>query len=129
MALAEHLQVMVVDDTSVSRMFIIDALDKMGIRNVKIAKNGKEALTSLMAKPVHLVISDMNMPLLDGLGLLCELRNFNATKAIGFILVTGSADQGLVNRGKSLGMNNFVAKPFTFEKIKGAIEAVVGRVG
>lgn len=129
MALAKHLQVMVVDDMTTSRWLIIDSLEQMGIKDVRTAKNGKEALTALMAKPSHLVISDMNMPELDGLGLLKELRNFNGTKSTGFILLTGSADQGLIDRGKKLGMNNFMTKPFTPQKLKSAIEAVVGRLG
>ncbi len=61
---------MVVDDTSVSRALVVDALDQMGVRGVVIAKDGVAALQTLVTQPVHLVLSDMNMPGLDGLGLL-----------------------------------------------------------
>src|SRR4051812_20540523 len=128
MTLANKLEVMVVDDTSVSRMLITEALAEIGIKGVAIAKDGKQALTALMAKPTHLVISDMNMPGLDGLGLLKGLRGFKPTAKIGFILVTGSPDKSLIEKGKLLGLNNFIAKPFTTKSIRAAIEAVVGKL-
>jgi two-component system chemotaxis response regulator CheY len=128
MTLANKLEVMVVDDTSVSRMLITEALAEIGIKSVAIAKDGKQALTALMAKPTHLVISDMNMPGLDGLGLLKGLRGFKPTSRIGFILVTGSPDKSLIEKGKVLGLNNFIAKPFTTKSIRAAIEAVVGKL-
>ena len=128
MSLADRLQVMVVDDTSVSRTLITDALDQMGVRHVSIARDGAQALKALMAKPVHLVISDMNMPGLDGLGLLKGLREYKPTSAIGFILLTGSTDRTLIERGKQYRLNNFVTKPFNMASLKSAIEAVVGRL-
>jgi two-component system chemotaxis response regulator CheY len=128
MSLADKLQVMVVDDTSVSRALITDALDQLGVRHVAIAKDGAQALKSLMARPVHLVISDMNMPGLDGLGLLKGLREYKPTSGIGFILITGSPDRTLIERGKQYRLNNFVTKPFNTASLKGAIETVVGRL-
>lgn len=128
MSLADRLQVMVVDDTSVSRALITDALDQMGIRRVRLAKDGAQALQALMAQPAHLVISDMNMPGLDGLGLLKGLREYKPTSCVGFILITGRADKSLIDRGKQFRLNNFVTKPFTTATLKGAIEAVVGKL-
>jgi two-component system chemotaxis response regulator CheY len=128
MSLADRLQVMVVDDTSVSRALITDALDQMGIRRLTVAKDGAQALKALMVQPAHLVISDMNMPGLDGLQLLKSLREYKPTSAIGFILVTGLADKTLIERGKQYRLNNFVTKPFSTGSLKSAIEAVVGRL-
>lgn len=128
MSLADKLQVMVVDDTSVSRALITDALDQMEVKHVTIARDGAQALKALMAQPTHLVISDMNMPGLDGLGLLKGLRAYKPTSAIGFILVTGSNDKTLIERGKQYRLNNFVTKPFNTTSLRGAIEAVVGRL-
>src|SRR5271165_4830971 len=128
MALADKLQVMVVDDTSVSRTLITDALDQMGVKHVAIARDGAQALKALMAQPTHLVISDMNMPGLDGLGLLKGLREYKPTSGIGFILVTGSNDKTLIERGKQYRLNNFVTKPFNTASLRGAIEAVVGKL-
>ena len=97
-------------------------------RGVTIAKDGAAALTALKSQPVHLVISDMNMPGLDGLGLLKGLREHKPTSRVGFILVTGSADKTLIERGRQYSLNNYVTKPFTVTSLKGAIEAVVGRL-
>ena len=68
------------------------------------------------------------MPGLDGLGLLKALREFKPTSKIGFILITGSPDKSLIERGRSLGLNNFIAKPFNTRTIRAAIEAVVGKL-
>jgi two-component system chemotaxis response regulator CheY len=100
----------------------------MGVRGVAIAKDGASALSTLNTQPVHLVISDMNMPGLDGLGLLKGLREHKPTSRIGFILVTGSADKTLIERGRQYNLNNYVTKPFTVTSLRGAIEAVVGRL-
>jgi two-component system chemotaxis response regulator CheY len=128
MSLAEKLRVMVVDDTSVSRALIIDALDQMGVRGVVIARDGAAALSTLKTQPVHLVISDQNMPGLDGLSLLKGLRQNPSTARIGFILVTGSPDKTLIERGRQFAMNNYITKPFTVTSLRIAIEAVVGRL-
>jgi len=128
MSVAEKLRVMVVDDTSVSRALIIDALDQMGVRGVTIAKDGLAALNTLKAQPVHLVISDMNMPGLDGLALLKGLRQNPSTARIGFILVTGSPDKTLIERGRQYALNNYITKPFTVTSLRAAIEAVFGKL-
>ena len=57
MSIADKIRIMVVDDTSVSRALVIDALDQMGVRGVAIAKDGVAALQALSVQPVHLVIS------------------------------------------------------------------------
>ena len=128
MAAAKQLEVMIVDDTSVSRMLLTESLQDIGITSLALAKDGADALAQLKAKPAHLVISDQFMPNLDGLGLLKALRGNAPTAKIGFILVTGSPDKSLVERGRQMGLNNFIAKPFTTKTIRAAIEAVVGRL-
>jgi two-component system, chemotaxis family, chemotaxis protein CheY len=126
MALKESLRIMVVDDMSTSRGLIMMALEELQIKNVDYRKDGASALQALVANPVHLVISDFNMPGLDGLGLLKGLRENRSTQKIGFILVSGSVDQATVQRGQALGMNNFIKKPFTTPGLKACIQAVVG---
>ena len=122
------LHVTVVDDMSTSRALITQALDWMGVRNYTTQNDGDAALAQLMRQPSHLVISDFNMPGLDGLSLLQGLRQNAGTKAIGFILVTGRADQAMIQRGQQLGMNNFIQKPFEAPAMKTCIEQVVGRL-
>ena len=126
MALKEMLEVAVVDDTSVSRGLLVAALEEIGLRNIEIYKNGEEALHGLTKKPRHLVISDMNMPKLDGLQLLEKLRGYEPTAQVGFILVTGRSDATLIERGKAFRMNNYLEKPVDAPKMKVCIEAIVG---
>ena len=128
MPFANQLEIMVVDDTTVSRTLIKEGLHEIGVQNVRIAKDGQEALKALMTKPAHLVVSDYHMPNLDGLGLLKALREYKPTSKLGFILVTGRGDQTLVDRGKQLGMNNFLTKPFTIPGLKTCLEAVTGKL-
>lgn len=128
MSVADKLQVLVVDDTSVSRMLICDGLDQLGIKNVSIAKDGKAALDAMMSKPRHLVISDYHMPNMDGLELLKSLRGFKPTSKCGFILITGQADAHTIAQGKVLGMNNVLKKPFTVDGLKSCIQSIVGKL-
>ncbi|WP_083217529.1 response regulator [Thioclava sp. SK-1] len=128
MALRDQLKVMVVDDMSTSRGLILQALDAMGIRQVGYATDGAGALAILEKTPVHLVISDYNMPGMDGLQLLQALRKNPKTARSGFILITGRADKTIIETGKKLGMNNFIKKPFTPPDLRSCIEAVVGRL-
>lgn len=128
MSIRDQLRVMVVDDMSTSRGLITQALDAIGIRHVATSENGAAALRALEKSPVHLVISDYNMPEMDGLHLLHALRSSPRTQKIGFVLITGRADKEIIDHGRKLGMNNFVKKPFQPSDLRSAIEAVVGRL-
>ena len=128
MALREVLEVLVVDDMSTSRGLMVQALDVMGVVHVRPAVNGVAALRALWRKPAHLVISDYCMPEMDGLQLLQALRQDPGLGSIGFIMVSGRADPAVIARGRTLGMNNFLAKPFEITALQRAIEEVVGRL-
>ncbi|MEM8956989.1 MAG: response regulator [Pseudomonadota bacterium] len=128
MALREKLRVMVVDDMSTSRGLIVQALEAFGIQSVSHAPSGAEALEALRSAPVHLIISDYNMPGMDGLQFLSTLRAQKSTRDTGFILITGRADRQLIEEGQRLGMNNFLKKPFQPVELRQCIEAVVGRL-
>jgi len=124
----QQLLIMVVDDTSVSRALLTDGLDQIGLKSVKVAKDGEEAIKLMAASPCHLVISDYNMPKIDGLQLLKVLRQHGPTSKVGFILVTAKGDKALIDEGKKWGLNNFLAKPFTVPQLKACVEAVVGKL-
>lgn len=126
MALKDSISVMVVDDMATSRSLIIMALEEIGIKKIDFCKDGAEALRALAANPVHLVISDYNMPSMDGLGLLKALRENRTTARIGFVLVSGRMTPDILNVGKSLGMNNYITKPFSTPQLKACLQAVVG---
>lgn len=126
MSLKNTLRIMVVDDMSTSRGIITNCLDEIGITHWNSESDGQRALSKLAAAPVHLVLSDYNMPNMDGLQLLQALRENRSTQKIGFILVTGRATQEIVRTGQRLGMNNYIEKPFTAQSMKQCIERVVG---
>ncbi len=128
MSLKQSLQIMVVDDMAISRALITNALEEMGIMKYRVENDGMTALEKLAAQPCHLVISDYNMPKLDGLGLLKGLRQYPATKGIGFILITGNATNEIVSTGQKYGMNNLIKKPFSTAQLQQCIEKVVGRL-
>lgn len=126
MSLKDKLHILVVDDMSTSRGLITQALDEIGIVNYRTENDGAQAWRSLAAKPVHLILSDFNMPGMDGLQLLEGIRGNKATARTGFILITGRADPETINKGVKLGMNNFIKKPFQTAQLKACIEKVVG---
>jgi two-component system, chemotaxis family, chemotaxis protein CheY len=128
MSLKENLRIMIVDDMSVSRALIAQSLDEIGIKHYATENDAKIALGKLAANPVHLVISDMNMPGMSGLQLLRALRSAKTTQRIGFILITGTPSPDIIREGQQLGLNNMVRKPFTSATVKAAIESVVGRL-
>ena len=128
MSLRDNLRVLVVDDMSTSRGLITQALEAAGIRNIQVADGARQAMSIMTTSPVHLVISDYNMPEIDGLQLLEAIRRNPATQKTGFIIVSGRIDQGLIQKGQALGLNNLIAKPFTNQDMLGCVEKVVGRV-
>ncbi len=128
MSLRDKIKIMVVDDMSTSRGLITQALDALGIGNVVTADSGINALKTMAVRPVHLILSDYHMPEMDGLQLLENLRACPKTKDVGFILITGHAEQQIFEQGERLGMNNYLEKPFEQSALLGCIETVVGRL-
>ncbi|WP_182085036.1 response regulator [Aureimonas sp. ME7] len=128
MSLAQQLKVMIVDDHRTSRMLTYEALTEIGIKNVVYACDGEEALKLMMSTPCHIVISDFNMPKLDGIQLLRALRSYAPTKKTPFIMLTGKGDRALVQQAATFGANNILAKPISAPMLRKTIEAVVGRL-
>lgn len=126
MPAASSLRVLVVDDNMTMRSLIQSSLQQLGFRDITLAGDGEEGLKQLMLKPAHLVISDLNMPKLDGLGLLRAIRAHDSIGKTAFIMLTGRADRELVQKAVQYGVNNYVAKPFTTAALKSRIEAVFG---
>ncbi len=128
MSLADQLKVLIVDDTTTSRMLVRDGLQEIGIKNIQFASDGEQALQVMMSTPAHLVISDFNMPKLDGLGLLRALRKNGPTQKTPFIMLTGKGDKDLLQKAIQSGLNNYLTKPFTVPALKTALEQVVGKL-
>lgn len=128
MSLKDSLRVMVVDDMSTSRGILTQCLDELGVKNYMVENNGQSAFQKITKTPVHLVLSDYNMPGMDGIGLLKHVRSHQPTQKMGFILVTGRPTPEIVAEAKKLGLNNMIKKPFTSASMKQCIESVVGRL-
>lgn len=126
MSIAQKIKVLIVDDQVTSRLLLGEALQSLGFSQITVAGDGQQGLSIMQQQPHHLVISDFNMPKMDGLGLLHAIRSDAQTKRAAFIMLTAQGDRALVQKAAQLGANNVLAKPFTIEKMKAAIEAVFG---
>jgi len=128
MPLAMTFKVLVVDDQLTMREVTRLALQEMGVRNIIDAENGDDAFKKATTQPLDMIISDFNMPGMDGLGLLRAVRGHPAVRKLPFILVTGRGDNALVVSAAQAGVNNYIVKPFTAEMLREKVEAVVGKL-
>jgi two-component system chemotaxis response regulator CheY len=126
MPAASSIRVLIVDDQQTMRSLIRTTLQQLGFTEIADAVDGEEGLKALLARPAHLVLSDFNMPKLDGLALLRAIRGHEPLRKTAFIMLTGRADKDLVQRAVQYGVNNYIAKPFTTADLKKKIEAVFG---
>ena len=126
MPAAAAIKVLVVDDQKTMRELVAAALRDIGFKEISEANDGELGMQALLQHPAHLVISDFNMPNLDGLGFLRSVRTTDATKKAAFIMLTGRADKELVQKAQQLGVNNYVVKPFSVAQLRQKIEAVFG---
>ncbi|MEQ1809758.1 MAG: response regulator [Terricaulis sp.] len=126
MPAASAIKVLIVDDQLTMRALIRSALQEIGFKDIDDAGDGEEGLKSLLTRPANLVISDFNMPKLDGLGLLRAVRSHETLKKSAFIMLTGRADKELVQRAQQFGVNNYVTKPFSPAQLRQKIQEVFG---
>jgi two-component system, chemotaxis family, chemotaxis protein CheY len=126
MPAASSLNVLIVDDQQTIRSLVRTGLQQLGFSNFQDASDGEEGLRHLLVKPFQLIISDYNMPKLDGLGLLRAVRGHPPLATTPFIMLTGRADKDLVQRAVQFGVNNYLVKPFTVAVLREKIEAVFG---
>ncbi|MGC1301028.1 MAG: response regulator [Caulobacteraceae bacterium] len=126
MPAASSIKVLVVDDQLTIRSLVRGGLQQLGFKDIDEAPDGEEALRQLIVKPAQLIISDYNMPKLDGLNLLRAVRAHEPLKKTAFIMLTGRADKELVQKAVQYGVNNYLVKPFTITTLKDKIEAVFG---
>ncbi|NBB15052.1 response regulator [Caulobacter sp. SLTY] len=123
------ISTLIVDDQMTMRALVRAALNQIGITEIREAPDGEAGLRSLVSSPANLVISDYNMPKLDGLGLLRAVRSYAPLKNTAFIMLTGRADIDLVARARQFGVNNYLVKPFTTQTLKQKISEVFGPLG
>jgi two-component system, chemotaxis family, chemotaxis protein CheY len=125
---AAALKILIVDDQFSVRQMTRLALEKIGVRTIHEAENGQVALNTALAQPLDLIISDFNMPEMDGMGLLRAVRGNQSIRKLPFILITGRGDRELVVKAAQAGVNNYVVKPFDEATLRQKMEAVLGRL-
>ena len=128
MPAASTIRALVVDDQLTMRALVRAGLQQIGMTDIREAADGEAGLRVLLEKPAHLVVTDFNMPKLDGLGLLRAIRSHPPLRTTAVIMLTGRADAELVQRAVQYGVNNYLVKPFTVATLKEKIEAVFGQL-
>ena len=101
----------------------------LGFKNVEEAEDGQDALTKLRASTFDFVISDWNMPNLDGLQLLSEMRKDDALKAIPVLMVTAEAKKENIIAAAQAGANGYVVKPFTAATLEEKLNKIFEKLG
>ena len=125
MAVNSDIKILVVDDSGTMRIMFKQILAKAGFTNVTLAVNGKDGLEKVLTDTPELIISDWNMPQMDGLEFLQALRQMNAYKDLPFIMATAQSDKGQQIAIMDAGGNGHVPKPFDEHQIRAAIEKAV----
>ena len=114
------VSVLIVDDSSVMRKIVGRSLRQAGldVGQVLEASNGSEALSLARANPLDLILSDINMPLMDGLEFVKQLRGLESAQQTPVVMITTEAGEARVVQALSLGASGYIRKPFTPEQIK-----------
>lgn len=119
------LNVLIVDDSAAIRKILVRVLSQtdLPIEQVHEASDGMEALKILETSQVSLILSDINMPNMDGLQLLTNLRSTVGWDRLSVIMITTEGSQSRVLEAVQLGAKGYVRKPFTAEQIKEKVMA------
>jgi len=118
------IKVLVVDDFPTMRRIVKNLLKQLGFENIDEAENGEDALRKLRNAEYGLVVSDWNMPVMEGIELLKNVRNDPALKDIPFLMVTAEAEKEKVIEAIKAGVDNYIVKPFTGEVLKEKLEKI-----
>lgn len=118
------IRILVVDDMSTMRRIIRTILNQLGYSNIEEAENGKQALAKLKKEKFDFVITDWNMPEMDGLSLVKAIRSDEELKKLPVLMVTAEAKKENVLEALKAGVNNYIVKPFTPEVLKEKMEKI-----
>jgi len=124
----KKLRVLIVDDSSVMRKIVERSLRQAGIEvgEVLEASNGAEALAEVQKSAFDLILSDINMPAMDGLEFLRNLSNIESAKGVPVVMITTEGSEARVVEALSVGARGYIRKPFTPEQVKERIAPLVG---
>jgi len=130
--LKASMRIMVVDDVPTMRKMIKGHLQQVGFKNVIEAEGGEAAWKMVLdgvanAQPFEFIISDWDMPGMNGLELLTKIRANEPTKKLPFLMVTADAEQTTVVTAVKAGVNNFIVKPFSVATLKEKIDKIFNK--
>ncbi|MCX8083386.1 MAG: response regulator [Calditerrivibrio sp.] len=121
----EHV-IITVDDSSTMRRIIKNTLQKLGFNNILEAGNGIEGLDVLAKNKIDLVITDWNMPEMDGLTFVKAIRAKPEYKELPILMVTTEAAKEDILTALRSGVNNYIVKPFTPETLQEKVFKLLG---
>jgi two-component system chemotaxis response regulator CheY len=117
--------IMTVDDSASVRQMISFTLKQLGYDIVE-AVNGNDALKILEKKQVHMLITDVNMPELDGVSLIRKVREKPSYRFIPIIILTTESETARKQEGKAAGATGWIVKPFKPDQLKAVVKKVLG---
>ncbi|RME68700.1 MAG: response regulator [Nitrospirae bacterium] len=121
-------KILIVDDFGTMRKILRNVLQQLGFKNIEEAENGAQALEKLRADRFDLLITDWNMPEMDGLELLKNIRADANLKGLPVMMVTAEAEKDKVIEAIKAGVNNYIVKPFTAETMKQKLDQIAERM-
>lgn len=119
-------KILIVDDSASIRQTLSFTLKSMGNYEVVEASNGEEALRKFEVNQIAFVISDYNMPGMNGVELVWKLRESKHNKGIPILLLTTESDSNMKAEGKAAGATGWVVKPFSPDKMLETINKLLG---
>ena len=122
------ISALIVDDSSVMRKIVERALRQAGLDALVVheAGSGTEGLEVLQAKTVQLILSDINMPLMDGLEFLRQIRAQNLAPGVPVVMITTESSEEHVRQAILSGAQGYIRKPFTAEQVKERVLPLLG---
>lgn len=123
------LKILVVDDFPTMRRIIRNLLKELGFENVDEAEDGAMGLDKLRTGGFQFVVSDWNMPNLDGLEMLKQIRQDPSLKNIPVLMVTAEAKKENIVAAAQAGANGYVVKPFTAATLEEKLNKIFEKLG
>lgn len=117
--------ILIVEDSPTMRRIIHNTLKQLGFRNVVSAGNGAEAIKQLGQNSIGFIITDWNMPEMNGLEFVTWVRNNDQFKDLPILMITTRGMKEHVIEAVKAGVNNYIVKPFTTEVLQEKIEKLM----
>lgn len=123
------MKFLVVDDFSTMRRIVRNLLKELGFTNVDEAEDGQIALQKLNSIPFDFVVTDWNMPNMDGLTLLQSIRANPALKHLPVLMITAEAKKENIIAAAQAGASGYIVKPFTAATLSEKLEKIFEKMG